>query len=255
MLREKSGSTLEGRVRTALRHADVGASGPLTHGRCSMVGLVLLQSLRVVAVYTAMLPAPALVTTQILSCMADICAVCCTLPLFLWGIRSQCVRKACLGPMLTMVFAMMTLDASGLAAYLVLAPHRPEEPGSASVFMKLVAIIDVWELLFFASVSLEMALATACWRVYRELRVTGLYPPSLESLAKGEKVEYVSMLELVCEPDDIKAMSTCCQAEEPLLEHLEDIRLADDTPAIVKAQSEVMQLQTIDNVQVVAGVV
>lgn len=206
-------ASLEARVRDALRLADTGSSGAMCHGRCSLAALILLQVLRVVAYTQNMLPPPSLLFAHLLSLLADVVATLCALPLFAVGIRSRCVQQACLGPMLTMVFAMMILDCSGLAVYCVMIPHLPPEPSSAPLLVQMAATADMWTLVLVSSVALEVSLAVACWRIYRQLRYSGLYPPNMDSLVKDEPVEYVSMMELVCEPDDLEAMNKCCDVQ------------------------------------------
>jgi len=167
----------------------------LTHGKFCIVGLVLLQAVRMFAWYENMLPILSVIGMHCLSVTSDIGCICCTLPFYastLWG---SCLKWACIGPMVTMLFSLGLVDVSGLLAFLYMAPRRPFAPGFVSIYERLEAVAGVWEMLFFASVALQLTLLTASWRIYKQMRLAGLYPPGNDSIAKGETLSHVSMLE------------------------------------------------------------
>jgi hypothetical protein len=126
--------------------------------------------------------------------------------------------------MLTLVFAMCLVDICALAAYLIVATPRPVSPGSlresrwVRFLDSLEANLGIWEFALLASVALQVALCISSWRIYRELRMAGLYPPGQD--VEKAKAKDVSVLEVVCEAEDVALLSECrvggcCQAEPP----------------------------------------
>merc|ERR1712048_597221 len=142
---------------------------------------------------------------HLLSMVSDVASVMCALPLFTAGIQGKCVRNGFLGPMLTMVFAMSLVDDSALAAYLVYASPRPLSPGANSYMDVVEAVMGAWEFSIVSSVALQTTMLVSFWRVYRVLRLGGLYPPG----TSGDKIPEVSVLEVMCEAEDIALIRTC----------------------------------------------
>jgi hypothetical protein len=110
--------------------------------------------------------------------------------------------------MLTLVFAMSLVDISALAAYLVVAMPRPLAPGAKTYVDVLEACIGVWEFALVASVALQISLCASCWRVYKELRTTGLYPPGTDPAAVGVAKD-ISVMEIMCEAEDVELLADC----------------------------------------------
>merc|ERR1719291_434088 len=129
-----------------------------------------------------------------LTTTSDISCLLCATPLFATGTQGQCVQLGCLGPMLTLVFAMSLVDISALGAYLVIARPRPLSPGARSYVDALEACMGVWEFAIVASVFLQLVLCTSSWRIYRELRVNGVYPPGIDPEFLGQRQE-ISVME------------------------------------------------------------
>merc|ERR1712151_1002902 len=102
--------------------------------------------------------------------ISDVACCLFAIPLFLFGISGRCVQLGCLGPMLTLVFAMTLVDVSALVAYLVVATPRPLSPGAKSFVDVLEACIGVWEFALVASVALQVSLCLSTWRIYKGLR-------------------------------------------------------------------------------------
>ncbi|CAE7254703.1 unnamed protein product, partial [Symbiodinium sp. KB8] len=200
---------LESRLRIA--HAKVAAltQRPLAHGRCSIFGLCVLAMIRSAAAYQGNIPGYSVYAMHFLTTSSDMICVLCSLPLFALGTRGLCVQKGCLGPMLTLVFAMSLVDLSAFGAYMLVATPRPLAPGSRSMVDVLEAMVGVWEWALLASVSLQLALCVSCWRIYRALRMAGLYAPEKPSDVARDRQKEISVLEIVCEAEDIESLEQC----------------------------------------------
>eukprot|EP00929_Paragymnodinium_shiwhaense_P055024 TRINITY_DN27598_c0_g2_i1.p1 TRINITY_DN27598_c0_g2~~TRINITY_DN27598_c0_g2_i1.p1 ORF type:complete len:258 (-),score=37.12 TRINITY_DN27598_c0_g2_i1:283-1056(-) len=201
------GEALVQRVKEAQAAADLSVVWPMTHGQVSLVMLGMIQAVRGMSWYYGILPFYAVMGMHCLSVTSDIGSLACCLPLFVLGVRGHVVRWACLGPIVSMVFAMFVVDVGGLISYLIVAPPHALPPAWRSFFERAQATAGVWELLLLASVASQLALLLNAWRIYRVLRLLGLYPPGNSLLAKGTKVPEVSMLEVICEAEDIALLS------------------------------------------------
>lgn len=205
---------LESRLRIA--HAKVGMiiEKPMLHGRCAILGLMVLALIRTAAVLQGNVPGYSVYAMHFLTTSSDIICVICSIPLFTFGTRGTCVQKGCLGPMLTLVFAMSLVDYSAFGAYMLVATPRPLAPGSRSVVDVLEAMVGVWEWALLASVALQTALCASSWRVYRALRMAGLYAPEKPSDVARDRQKDISVLEIICEAEDIDSLEqmefNCC---------------------------------------------
>ena len=197
---------LESCLRIA--HAKVGTitERPMLHGRCAIIGLLVLGLIRTAAVLQGNVPGYSVYAMHFLTTSSDVICIVCSLPLFAFGTRGQCVQKGCLGPMLTLVFAMSLVDYSAFCAYMLVATPRPLAPGSRSMVDVLEAMVGVWEWALLASVALQTALCASCWRVYRALRMAGLYAPEKPSDVARDRQKDISVLEIVCEAEDIESL-------------------------------------------------
>jgi len=206
---------LESRLRIA--HAKVASfiERPMIHGRCAIVGLLVLALIRTAAVLQGNVPGYSVYAMHFLTTSSDVICVVCSLPLFAFGTRGACVQKGCLGPMLTLVFAMSLVDYSAFCAYMLVATPRPLAPGSRSMLDVLEAMVGVWEWALLASVALQTALCASSWRVYRALRMAGLYAPEKPSDVARDRQKDISFLEIVCEAEDIESLEqmelNCCE--------------------------------------------
>lgn len=199
---------LEGRLRVAQEKAAAESALPLVHGRCCLLGLTVLELIRAAAWWQGTIPGYSVFGMHFLTTTSDIACLLCAMPLFVTGTQGQCVQLGCLGPMLTLVFAMSLVDISALGAYLVVATPRPLAPGARSYVDALEACVGVWEFALVASVALQMALCASSWRVYRELRMTGLYPPGSDPAGVG-KIREISVMEVMCEAEDVELLADC----------------------------------------------
>lgn len=199
---------LEGRLRDAQAKAAVETAAPLVHGRCSLVGLLVINLIRAAAWWQGTIPGWSVFGMHFLTTSSDIACLICAVPLFATGVKGQCVQLGCLGPMLTLVFAMCLVDLSALGAYLVVATPRPLAAGDRSWVTTLEAVVGVWEFALVASVALQMSLCSSSWRVYKELRIIGLYPPGSDPASVGDLRE-VSVMEVMCEAEDVELLADC----------------------------------------------
>lgn len=187
---------------------------PLLHGRCCLAGLLVLELLRVTAWHESIVPGHSVFGIHWLTTTSDLVSLLSALPFFCQGTRGNCVVFGCVGPMVTLVFSMCFADMGALFAYVAIARPVPlsEDASSRSLYDVLQAQVGAWEFLLFASVALQVALCACCWRIYRELRLTGLYPPGGRPMADAAAVE-VSYLEIVCEAEDAmrcnKSLENC----------------------------------------------
>jgi hypothetical protein len=212
---------LERRLEEAQEKAAAESARPLIHGRYAISGIVFLELIRTAAWYQGTVPGYSVFGMHFLTTASDVACILCALPLFATGTQGQCVMLGCLGPMLTLVFAMSLVDMSALAAYLVVAMPRPLAPGAKTYVDVLEACIGVWEFALVASVALQLALCASCWRVYKELRTTGLYPPGSDPASIGMTKE-ISVMEIMCEAEDVELLADCemsCESglKSPLL--------------------------------------
>jgi len=212
---------LEERLRVAYDKVAREAALPLVHGRCCLMGLMVLELLRFAAWWQGTTPGYAVFGMHFLTTTSDIACILCALPLFMTGTQGQCVQLGCLGPMLTLVFAMSLVDISALGAYLVVATPKFLPHGARSYMDAMEACVGVWEFALVASVSLQMALCASSWQVYRELRTTGLYPPGSDPAGVG-KTKEISVMEVMCEAEDVELLADCemnCESglKSPLL--------------------------------------
>lgn len=211
---------LEGRLRIAQEHVAMEAMVPMLHGRCAILGLVFLEVIRTTAWLQGTLPGYSVFSMHFLTTTADLACLICSLPLYIYGTQSQCVMNGCLGPLLTLVFAMSLVDTCALGAYCIVASPRPMAPGARSYADALEACAGVWEFSLVASVALELALCASSWRIYRGLRVNGLYPPGNFPIEEN-KVQNISMLEMMCEAEDLEFCELNCETviQHPLLSY------------------------------------
>lgn len=201
-------ATCQRRVAAAHKRVATELAAPFAHGRCCIFGLAVLELIRVSAWLQGEIPGYSVFGMHFLTTITDLSCLLCTLPVFMLGAQGQCVQLGCLGPMLTLVFAMALVDMSALAAYLVVATPRPLAPGAKSFVDELEATLGVWEFALVASVALQAALLASSWRVYRQLRMAGLYPPGLD-VSSLDKTHTVSILEVMCEAEDLELLTEC----------------------------------------------
>eukprot|EP00928_Gymnodinium_smaydae_P042076 TRINITY_DN28391_c0_g1_i1.p1 TRINITY_DN28391_c0_g1~~TRINITY_DN28391_c0_g1_i1.p1 ORF type:complete len:249 (+),score=49.24 TRINITY_DN28391_c0_g1_i1:119-865(+) len=203
------GRALQERINVAKQNAYEGIVAPLQHLKFCILGLLCLQLIRVISWKVGAKPMLTLLPVHLLSAMSDFICLACAIPLVVSDVLGPCVRYACLGPTVTMVCAMLIVDTLSLVAYCFMAPPRPMPPGFVPLPDKLENLFGSWESILLGSVALEFALVTAAWRIYRELRLQGLYPPGSDALAKNKVVDHVSVMEVFCEAEDIALLSDC----------------------------------------------
>jgi hypothetical protein len=197
--------------RIALTRAVAEAAQPLYYGRCCLVGLICLEVIRVAEWLGGRRPYFTVLGMHCLAATADLACVVCTIPLYVGGVQGQCVTGGCLGPLLTLVFAMTLVSISSFVAFLIIATPHPVSQGTRSYLDLLEANATAWEFTLIGSVALDIALCKASWKVYKELRLTGLYPPGVEPVGIG-RIREVSPLEVFCEAEDLECLSSCNQS-------------------------------------------
>lgn len=191
----------------------------LLQGRCCILGLLVIAATRAVAWYENVMPGRSVFGIHWLTTTSDTVCLLSAVPFFFQGTRGKCVMFGCVGPMVTLIFSMCLADVGAFFAYLAIARPQPlsEDASNRSLYDVMQTLIGAWEFLLFASVALQVTLCACAWRIYRALRMIGLYPPGGRPLANGPKVE-VSYFEIVCEADDARrfnqSLAECQQPEE-----------------------------------------
>jgi len=208
------------RIARAVIKASAGSVWPLCHGRCCLVFLMVLVSIRLFAWHLGNVPGGTVWFVHVFSLMSDVITVVCTLPLLICGncggVTGQCVKYGCVGPMMTMVVAMNLVDGCSLLAFFAYAAPRPLPSHGRSYVDVLELVHPVWELVLIASCALNFAVCVSCWRIYRELRAVGLYPPN----AKGETPrDAVSPFEVICEAEDVALLAECARTRQDEMSH------------------------------------
>lgn len=203
-------AALSKRLGIAVEKAAAGSVWPLCHGRCCVMFMMVLCAIRLFAWHLGNVPGGTIWFVHIFSLLADLVTIIVTLPLLICGtcggVQGQCVKFGCVGPMMTMVVAMNLVDCCSLIAFFAYAAPRPLPAHGRSYVDVLELVHPVWELVLVASCALNFAVCVSCWRIYRELRAAGLYPPN----SKGETPrETVSPFEVLCEAEDVALLAEC----------------------------------------------
>lgn len=202
---------LQARIRKVRDVADAETTAPIAHGRLCLVGIVFLACLRVAAWWQSIVPGSPVRGMHLLTTVSDVACLLFCVPLYTHGTTGRTVQFGCLGPVLTLVFAMAVVDSCALVAYLVAATPRPVAPGTKSLVDVAEACAGVWEFALLASVALQVSLSASTWRIYKTLRAHGLYPPDFNPAQVGNP-QKVSVLEVVCEAEDVEMLSGCASS-------------------------------------------
>mmetsp|Transcript_128881 Transcript_128881/g.223531 ORF Transcript_128881/g.223531 Transcript_128881/m.223531 type:complete len:427 (+) Transcript_128881:106-1386(+) len=206
------------------------SEGPLRRVRCAVVALVVLGLLRSFALNICAAPGWSTLPAHLVSCASDMLAAIAVAPLVwpsTWPLAA-CMKRRCLGPLVTTVLVACLCDIGALTVFLrhglageggVLVrrpftsgktPGRHETPVQGAILTS--PRVGVWACIIISSVAIEAALCRSTWQLYRSLREAGAYPPGVEGLTTQ-----VSAAELVCEAEDVALLAECkaedCQAE------------------------------------------
>lgn len=236
----KNSAAVKRNIALAIQKASAGSVWPICHGRCCLVFLWVLVAIRLFAWRLGNVPGGTIWFVHVFSLLSDVITSIVTLPLLLCGnsggVQGQCVQLGCVGPMMTMVVAMNLVDGCSLLAFFVYAAPRPL-PSSGRSYVDVMELVHpVWELVLIASCAVNFAICVSCWRIYRELRAAGLYPPG----AKGETPrESVSPFEVLCEAEDVALLAECTRTRQDELEqccnnsarHDSEVQIVADTMA------------------------
>ncbi|CAJ1347245.1 unnamed protein product [Effrenium voratum] len=184
------------------------AEEALWRSRCSIVGLIVVELLRISVVHVFPSPGGLEYTCQMLSSAANSIAALGATPVFAAQGLGVCVNRRCLGSLLTLILTSATCTWGALVIALFpggvlqrLWEKELLDEGAPQV----LAFAGVWNCLMLSSVSLQSALCVSAWGFYRTYRQLGLYPPG-----KGKVQPDVSPLEFVCEAEDVALLSDQC---------------------------------------------
>lgn len=198
------------------------SQAPLRRVRCSMVALVVLGLLRSFALNICAAPGWSTLPAHLVSCASDMLAAIAASPLVwpsTWPLNA-CMKRRCLGPLVTTVLVACICDIGALIIFLrhglageggVLlrrpfssgkAPERGETPVQGLILTS--PRVGVWACIIISSVLIEAVLCRSTWQLYRALREAAVYPPGVEGLST-----HVSPAELVCEAEDVALLAEC----------------------------------------------
>lgn len=192
-------------VRSPEQQAMMGATTAICHGRRCLEGLVLVNILRIVAYCAGNSAFTTILVLHGLCFIADSVSFFAAIPLFTPIIVGACVQRACVGPMMTLVLTMCLIETGALIMVICTSSQRPARQ-SASGIEVAEAAFDVWALALVTSVCLQSALCASAFRVYRELRIEGAYPP--HSRGRCRQPVQVEALEIICEAEDVALLSS-----------------------------------------------
>ncbi|CAE8673172.1 unnamed protein product, partial [Polarella glacialis] len=123
------------------------------------------------------------------------------------GTRVKIVRRL-MNPLMISMYSWL-FDSSVPCSESILADMTKVVPLQDQLRLGVIvdvmeAVLGVWEWALLASVSLQLALCVSCWRVYRELRMAGLYAPDRPADVATRKTTEISVMEIMCEAEDIE---------------------------------------------------
>eukprot|EP00927_Polykrikos_kofoidii_P063128 TRINITY_DN5795_c0_g1_i3.p1 TRINITY_DN5795_c0_g1~~TRINITY_DN5795_c0_g1_i3.p1 ORF type:complete len:262 (-),score=36.07 TRINITY_DN5795_c0_g1_i3:69-797(-) len=186
------------------------------HGWFSIVGLVLTFSVQIAAWKQRMFPAEATTTLHLMASVCSIIGIVASIFFFShrarrWLIRSGHLPLAqsivCLTAMLNLALFLMLL--------LWLTPPRHLAPSWVPLIERMQFQANVWEASLLAEVAFGVVVVCTVFRIYRELRIAGLYPMNSRLIQKGKRLEDVSPMEMVCEESELAHLQSMglCGAE------------------------------------------
>lgn len=245
-------AALKERISSAHLVATRELRSPMTHACLSLSGLFVVQGIRLAAWQRGELPVATVSMLHALSASSDLSTITCCLPLIVDNSsEGRCVRWGCVGPVVTLLVTMVLLDFVAMAAALAMQPYPvlPPHTGTWSLAF-FQATFGAWNCSLVASFSLQVSLCACCWRVYKGLRVTGLYPPNSDALERGTtlpKHDEVSPLEMFCENEEVQLLNNAeCKRDFPftnLCSHDADgARAASQAPRPLRAPLEELQI-------------
>lgn len=120
---------------------------------------------------------------------------------------------------MTFMVTVVVLDILAIGAYVFMFMQPIVVPLSHGFLSFLQAVLGPWTLSLIGSFAFEVSICICCWRVYRGLRVSGLYPFSEEALVNGNRLPRHSDVlpcEMVCEPEDARLLQDydCCSRQD-----------------------------------------
>lgn len=183
-------------------------------GLCCLVCLWVLVAIRCFTWYVGSIPSGWLWFIHLFSMVTDIAVSIVVFPLVVvcgnvGGVQGHCVTCGLVGPMMTVAATLCFVDIASLLAFWAYAAPRPLHAPDRSSLELLEVACPVWELVLFASCTLNFSVCVLVWRIYKELRLVGLYPPGAQIVP----LESVSPLEIVFEEEELALLGEC--AEDP----------------------------------------
>lgn len=204
-----SRGTYERRVLKAYTKAAKNTEESLLHCRVLICCLLGLSGLRCVAWFLGQRPSLPAFTMNAFSALTDLLDCICCGSVAFSGVQGCCVQRACLGPMLSLVFSMLMLDLFSLLTFVYFVAPQPVASGPGSLLDVAEAATPAWDCILFASSALELALCVSVWRIYQGMRLAGNYPPDNPRFKRGMRPKNISPLEIFCEEEDIELLSSC----------------------------------------------
>lgn len=178
----------------------------IIQGRFCFAGLVMLLSIRCSAWFLGSGPDPSVLYVHTLCSYSDLLSTCFSVPYITIDKEGWLVRRGFLGMLMSVIVSMVFLDIGTLVLSLLTIMPRPS-PRNMAYFEVAQQKFGAWEGMAVASVALQFTLLVCAFRIYKEFRTAGAYPPSALPPSDGAVRITVSPLEIVCEPETVELLS------------------------------------------------
>lgn len=200
---------LQGCYHQAYLNAKGATEKSIRQGRGASLGLLAIQGLRLVAWLhdedpVGNIAMSGLFTLHCVTVASDLLVITLTAPLFFFQSLAATIKGGRSGLLLTMVFTLSSIHVGIVVLYCFVMSPKPYNQGRRTAFRVAESHLDIWACMLLASVSLNIGLLSCFWRIYKQLRVNGLYPTDSPPIGFGLKIEEISFWELLCEIADIK---------------------------------------------------
>eukprot|EP00927_Polykrikos_kofoidii_P063127 TRINITY_DN5795_c0_g1_i1.p1 TRINITY_DN5795_c0_g1~~TRINITY_DN5795_c0_g1_i1.p1 ORF type:complete len:243 (-),score=33.77 TRINITY_DN5795_c0_g1_i1:70-798(-) len=186
------------------------------HGWFSIGGLVLTITVQIAAWNQRMFPAVATSKLHLVASVSSIFSIVAGTCFFSHRARLWLLRSGYLPLAQSTVFAILLMNLLlFLMLLLWLTPPRHLAPSWVPLIERMQFQANVWEASLLAEVGFGVVMVCAVFRIYRELRIAGLYPMNSRLIQKGKRLEGISPMEIVCEESELAQLQSMglCGAE------------------------------------------
>eukprot|EP00927_Polykrikos_kofoidii_P066985 TRINITY_DN62533_c0_g1_i1.p1 TRINITY_DN62533_c0_g1~~TRINITY_DN62533_c0_g1_i1.p1 ORF type:complete len:251 (+),score=32.04 TRINITY_DN62533_c0_g1_i1:94-846(+) len=198
------------RRRTILQEqVEKSVAESVDYGKMCIAGFVALWLVRLGSIIQRILPNPATLPLHWANLISDLVSLLASTAFIFVGPRRKLTEQNWLSVLLTCVVAafVMNLLSTGYLYYVTI--FQPKPPAWAPLWDRMVLVASIWDASALASVGFSFTSVVTSFRIYRELRIVGLYPSMSNLIARGKKLTHVSALEVVCEESDLALLKSC----------------------------------------------